>query len=378
MLVIGSGFGGSVTALRLTEKGYRVGVLEAGRRFADDDVRRRRRWDLQRFLWAPKLGCIGIQRIHRCPTWSILAGAGVGGGSLELREHALRAAVRGLLRRPAVGGASPTGGPSCAPTTTRPSGCSASSQPDDDASPTRSMRRSPSEMGVGRHVPADPGRRVLRADGREPGVEVDDPFFGGAGPGARGCLECGECMTGCRHGAKNTLVKNYLYLAERAGARGAPRDHRRPGRAAPRRRLRGRHRAHRRLADAGARRTLHRRPGRLRRRDLGTQQLLHRLQRRRRRCRALSDRLGVLTRTNSEALAGASVKLRHRGERDFTAGVAITSSFHPDEHTHIEPVRYGKGSNAMGLLSTAADRRRRVDPAPGQLARPGRCATRCG
>ena len=81
VLVVGSGFGGSVTALRLTEKGYRVGVLEAGRRFADDEFAATS-WDVKRFLWAPRLGCYGIQRIHRLPHVTVLAGAGVGGGSL--------------------------------------------------------------------------------------------------------------------------------------------------------------------------------------------------------------------------------------------------------------------------------------------------------
>lgn len=187
-----------------------------------------------------------------------------------------------------------------------------------------------------------------------PGEQAPDPYFGGAGPARRACTECGECMTGCRHGAKNTLNENYLYLAEKAGAvvhplttvvsvtddsRGGyavatlPTDEKKSG---------GRTFTARRVVLAAG--------------TYGTQTLLHRM-------KAggqlphLSDRLGELTRTNSEALVGAQTDDRRyrraTGEAkvDFTRGVAITSSIHPDENTHVEPVRYGKGSNSMGGLS---------------------------
>ena len=180
-------------------------------------------------------------------------------------------------------------------------------------------------------------------------MEVDDPYFGGAGPRRTGCIECGECMTGCRHGAKNTLVKNYLYLAERAGARVHPETT--VVRVAP-------------LPTAATRCSGRRLgSGSLRERTftaeqvifaagtMGTQRLLHRMKSDGV-LPGLSDRLGLLTRTNSEALCGAETKLSKRSEHDFTRGIAITSSFYPDEQTHIEPVRYGKGSNAMGLLVT--------------------------
>jgi cholesterol oxidase len=101
VIVIGSGFGGSVAALRLAEKGYRVGVLEAGRRFEDSDFPTTS-WDARRFLWAPRLGCLGIQRIHLLRNVIILAGAGVGGGSLVYAKHAVRAGGR-VLPRPPVG-----------------------------------------------------------------------------------------------------------------------------------------------------------------------------------------------------------------------------------------------------------------------------------
>ncbi len=216
VLVIGSGFGGSVTALRLTEKGYRVGVLEAGRRFEDADFARTS-WDARKFLWAPKLGCKGIQRIHMLRDVIILAGAGVGGGSLvyantlyepkdafyrdrqwahitdwraELAPYYDQAKrMLGVVRNPTM-------------------------TPSDEV-----LKKVAEEMGVGGTFGLAQVGVFFGRDGRkEPGVEVADPFFGGAGPSRRGCPEVGECMTGCRWGAKNTLVKNYLYLAEKAGA----------------------------------------------------------------------------------------------------------------------------------------------------------------
>jgi cholesterol oxidase len=183
--------------------------------------------------------------------------------------------------------------------------------------------------------------------GERPGEAVDDPFFGGVGPARRTCTSCGECMTGCRHNAKNTMVKNYLYLAERAGAHVHPLTTVTTVRP---------------LSGGGyAVDTVH--TGRWARRDrrtftaeqvvfaaasLGTQRLLHDL-RDRGVLPDVSPRLGLLARTNSEAVLAARSR---RGDTDFTEGVAITSSIHPDAVTHIEPVRYGKGSNAMSLLTT--------------------------
>ena len=348
VLVIGSGFGGSVTALRLTEKGYRVGVLEAGRRFGDADLPKTS-WDARKFLWAPRLGCKGIQRIHLLRNVIVLAGAGVGGGSLVYANtlyepqsafyadpqwahitdwHAELAPYYDQAQRMLGVARNPTMTPS------------------DEV-----LRDVAEEMGVGHTFSLTPvGVFFGRDDRKEPGREASDPYFGGAGPSRRGCIECGECMTGCRHNAKNSLVKNYLYLAERAGAVVHPEttvvavrpsgsgytvDTVATGAWRARRTARS-FTAGQVVFAAGT---------------WGTQQLLHRM-------RAggvlpgISARLGVLTRTNSEALGGALTGLRSRKEQDFTRGVAITSSIHPDASTSIEPVRYGKGSNAMGLLST--------------------------
>jgi cholesterol oxidase len=349
VLVVGSGFGGAVTALRLTEKGYRVGVLEAGRRFEDAEFAKTS-WDVRRFLWAPKLGCTGIQRIHLLRNVIILAGAGVGGGSLVYANTLYRPPDAFYRDRqwahitdwqaelaPYYRQAEQMLGVLPNPTMT----------PSDQV-----MKQVAEEMGVGHTFGMAPVGVFFGRDGRkEPGVEVDDPFFGGAGPRRSGCLEVGECMTGCRHNAKNTLVKNYLYLAEKAGATVHPQI----TVVAVRPRGHGGY-----TVDTVA--TGAWRAGRTARTftaehvvfaagTWGTQQLLHRM-REQGSLPRISARLGVLTRTNSEALSGALTTLRHRRSRDFTRGVAITSSIHPDEQTHIEPVRYGPGSNAMGLLST--------------------------
>ena len=340
VLVVGSGFGGSVTALRLVEKGYRVAVVEAGRRFADDDFPATS-WDLRRFLWAPALGLRGIQRIAKVGKVLVLAGAGVGGGSLNYAntlyqppapfyrdkqwghitdwyaeldpwyEQARR--MLGVVQNPTI-------------------------TPSDVV-----MRSVAEDMGVGHTFSLTPVG-VFFGDG--PGCTSRDPYFGGAGPERTGCIECGGCMTGCRFNAKNTLVKNYLYLAEQGGAQviadttaKAVRPLPRGGWAVDTVRTGPLPRGRRTLtADSVV----------LAAGTLGTQKLLHRMKARGTLPR-LSDRLGVLTRTNSEALLGAATPTVRE---DFSRGVAITSSFHPDEVTHVEPVRYAKGSNAMGLLQT--------------------------
>jgi cholesterol oxidase len=341
VLVIGSGFGGSVTALRLTEKGYRVGVLEAGARFEDADFPATS-FDKKRFLFAPALGWYGIQRIDLLKDVLILSGAGVGGGSLNYantlyepldafytdRQWAHITDWRAELA-PYYDQAKRMLGVATYPHVS----------PSDDV-----MRKVAEEMGVGDTFHPTP---VGVFFGR-PGETVDDPYFGGTGPTRRGCLDCGECMTGCRHGAKNTLVKNYLYLAERAGATVHPMTT--VTRVRPRRgegyevQVRPTQATRRR-----ERRTLTAEQVVFAASALGTQRLLHRM-RDEGWLPRISDRLGVLTRTNSESIVGAIAS--RESTVDYSRGVAITSSFHPDESTHIEPVRYGKGSNFMSLLQT--------------------------
>ncbi|WP_279575673.1 GMC family oxidoreductase [Actinomadura barringtoniae] len=357
VLVIGSGFGGSVTALRLTEKGYKVGVIEAGRRFDTGQGGEpgsrypelpKTNWKLSRYIWAPGLGLTGMQRIHlirgaKSSRVMVLAGAGVGGGSLnyantlyvppapffadrqwahitdwqnELAPYYDQAKrMLGVVRNPTMTDAD------------------------------REIKKVADRMGKGETFVMTP---VGVHFGAGPGVESDDPYFGGAGPKRRGCTECGECMVGCRHGAKNMLTENYLYLAEKAGARVMPLS--RVTRVTP-------------LAGGGYEVEIVRTGSFGRNRKTfttsqvvfaagtyGTQKLLHKLKKTGLLPR-VSDRLGALTRTNSEAILGAGRKNGVPGP-DYSKGVAITSSFHPTPDTHIEPVRYGKGSNLMAGLQT--------------------------
>ncbi len=341
VVVVGSGFGGSVAALRLTEKGYRVAVVEAGRRFADDEFARTS-WDLRRYLWAPAIGCFGIQRIHLLNDVVVLAGAGVGGGSLNYANTLYRPLPPFYADRqwahitdwagelaPYYDQASAMLGVVTNPTVT----------PSDEV-----MRAVANDMGIADSYHPTP---VGVFFGR-PAKRSADPFFGGAGPERTGCTECGSCMTGCRVGAKNTLVKNYLYLAERAGAKVIPLT----TVTGVRQRDDGAFDVS--LRRTGARTRTGITAGRvvLAAGTWGTQRLLHAL-RDEGSLPALSPRLGELTRTNSESIIGAA-RTRVDPARDFSRGVAITSSIHPDATTHIEPVRYGKGSNAMGLLQTVA------------------------
>jgi cholesterol oxidase len=347
VLIIGSGFGGSATALRLTEKGYRVGVLEAGRRYEDHEFAKTS-WNLRKFLWAPALGMYGIQRIHLLRNCMILAGAGVGGGSLnyantlyvppepffndrqwshitdwraELMPHYNQAQrMLGVVRNPTFTDAD------------------------------RIIKEVADEIGVGdTFVPTPVGVFFGPEGTKAPGETVADPYFGGVGPDRTGCIECGSCMTGCRYGAKNTLVKNYLGLAEKAGAE-----------VLPMRTVTGFEQgsdALWRVHTVVTGRWLRKRSKTftaghvvLAAGTWGTQKLLFKM-RDKGKLPKLSDRLGLITRTNSESIVGAG-RLKVTDDLNLTRGVAITSSIHPTSDTHIEPVRYGKGSNAMGLLQT--------------------------
>jgi cholesterol oxidase len=363
--IVGSGFGGSVAALRLTEKGYRSTVLEAGRRWTPETLPETN-WNLRRYLWAPRLGLRGFQRLTLLKDVFVLSGAGVGGGSVVYAN---------TLYEPLEAYWSD------------PHWAHLSDWRDEYAPFYDQAKRM---LGVATVPFTTPSDRVLQEVARhlgvadtyhptrvgvwfgEPGVRTSDPYFGGRGPDRVGCVRCGNCMVGCRYEAKNTLDRNYLYLAEQAGAEVL---------------------AEREVVDLvpldeGGWRVVHERPGAWLRRDrqaltaeqvvlaagaLGTQRLLFTL-RDRGRLPRLSQALGTLTRTNSEAIVGATARRvparAHDGARcsdlttpeagatvadegtGYAAGVAITSSIHPDENTHIEPVRYGEGSNSMGLLGT--------------------------
>ena len=340
VLIIGSGFGGSVSALRLSEKGYRVGVLEAGRRFHDKDFPKTS-WRLNRFLFFPRLGLTGIQRIHALPNVLILAGAGVGGGSLVYANTLYRPTER-YFKDPQWSDITDW------KSELTPWYDQAERMLGVQANPyftnsDKAMREIAEEMGVGNTFTMAP---LGVHFGTKPGEIVADPYFGGVGPDRVSCLQCGGCMTGCRHNAKNTLPKNYLGLAESAGAEVLPlttvtsieqRDGvwfvtaRKSNSWFSRKKY---FTANQVIVSAGT---------------YNTQKLLHKMKSSGK-LPEISDRLGELSRTNSESLVGA---IMPNTDIDFSHGAAITSSFYPDEHTHVEPVRYGKGSNLMGLLQTA-------------------------
>jgi cholesterol oxidase len=318
VVVVGSGFGGAVAALRLAEKGYRVAVLEEGRRFDPPDFPRTS-WRVRDYLWAPRLGCRGIQRITPLRDVLVLSGAGVGGGSLVYANT--------LYEPPADVWHDDAWAEELAPW-------------------YEQARRM---LGVARFAGDTPADAVLRgvadrlgvADTFEPtpvgvwfGEDGVDPYFGGAGPLRAGCDLRGACMTGCRRGAKNSLDLNYLWLAERNGARVIAETR------ADRLRLGD---------DAAPTWVVETSRGPFRARDvvlaagvLGTLRLLLR-------SGLGGPRVGDDVRTNSEVIVGASAK---RTDVDYSRGVAITSMIRVDEHTQIQPVRYGRGSNLMGMLGT--------------------------
>ena len=344
-LVVGSGFGGSVAAHRLTEKGYRVAVMESGRRYADDEFPRST-WDLRRYFFAPRLGLHGIFRLSFFKDVSILTGAGVGGGSLGYANTLYRARPRFYADRQWAG-----------------------LEDDWEAALAPHYDEAERMLGVTTVATDDPADDLLRDFGRHidadetyaktrvgvffgtPGETVADPFFDGEGPQRTGCIACGRCMVGCPVGAKNTLPKNYLWLAEHAGCQIV---------------------AEREVVDIrplGARdgsdgyAVTSERTGALLRKDrrtvtaehvvisagpLGTNKLLQR-------CRHngslpnVSHRLGELVRTNSEAILAVTAP---DDSVDYTKRVAISGSIYPDENTHIETVSYGHAGDSMSLLHT--------------------------
>lgn len=343
-LVVGSGFGGSVSALRLAQKGYRVLVVEQGRRYEAADFPKSN-WNLRKWFWIPGIRFYGFSRIRLFRHITVMAGTGVGGGSLvyantlpvprkefyqtgswaglkdweqELAPYYQRAAeMLGATQNPTLG-------------------------PGDLALEELSRR-------IGKHDYFEPTRVAVFFG--EKGKVVPDPYFGGKGPDREGCQLCGGCMVGCRFNAKNTLDKNYLFLAEKEGVeilagtkvidvkpvgsdffnnRGQQgyyvylRPLGRFGAGKSRIKVKG-------VVFSGG--------------VLGTVPLLLKLKKRA--LPNLSDQIGYGIRTNNEALIGV---VSRQKKKDFTEGVAIGSIVHTDEHSHLEPVRYPSGSGFWRLL----------------------------
>jgi cholesterol oxidase len=341
-IIVGSGFGGSVSALRLAEKGYSVLVVEEGRRWCARDFPKTN-WNVRKSLWLPRLGCHGIQRLDWLGDVLVLGGAGVGGGSLVYANTLIVPPAQAF----AQGWPGGTGmRDKLAPHYEAARRMLGATAPPATWPAEEHLRAFARSLGREAYF-SQPEVGVLF--GAEGGQEIPDPYFGGAGPSRATCRLCGGCIVGCRHNAKNSLDKNYLYLAEKLGARVLPetrvtlvepdgeggyfvRTRRSVGWSSrPRTRLHGR----KVILAAGA---------------LGSVDLLLA-------CRDLgslpnvSAALGQYTRTNSEIIAGA----RSRSARvDHAQGIAIASDLQADAETHLQIVRYPAGSDMMGLLGTLA------------------------
>jgi cholesterol oxidase len=338
--VIGSGFGGSVSAMRMAEKGYSVLVLERGKRYVGEDFPKTN-WDVRKSLWIPALKCFGIMRLSLFSDVFILSGSGVGGGSLVYANTLY------VPPKPFFESGTWTGMKDWKEVL-RPFYRTAQfmlgvSQNKFEGEADHVLQELAAELGKG-------GTYVRTPVGvffGPPGQRVPDPYFGGAGPERSGCILCGGCMVGCRHDAKNSLDKNYLYFAEKLGAKVVPERNVTRVKALP----------------GGGYEIHHERSGAWTAKDkqvltaekvvlsagvLGTLQLL--LEGKARGdLPHLSDRVGAGVRTNSEAILGVSTKDK---DANWSKGIAIASSIHPDDNTHIEVVRYNEGSDALNGLST--------------------------
>ena len=337
-VIVGSGFGGSVSALRLSEKGYRVAVLEMGKRWKREDFPKTN-WNLRKYFWKPWLGMYGILQMTLVKDAFFLHGAGVGGGSLVYANTLLVPPEKAFEDKRWVG-----------------MDWQAALEPH-YATAKRMLGAVPSEVIVEtdrmlKEIAEDMGRgdtfhrATVGVYFGEAGKTVPDPFFGGEGPARTGCILCGGCMVGCRHGAKNTLEENYLWFAEKKGAKIIPET--RVVDVTP-------------LEGGGYELTVERSTGILHPRSkvrtrgvvvsagsYGTVNLLMRCKERGS-LGKLSDMLGRFLRTNSEALL--TVQSQQKGV-DYSKGIAITSGVYIDDKTHIEIVRYPAGSDAMAPLVT--------------------------
>jgi len=336
-VVVGSGFGGSVSALRLSEKGHRVLVLEKGRRLRPEDMPQSN-WNLRRWLWMPRLGFRGLFKMTFLRHLTALSGVGVGGGSL-VYANTLPTPKDSFFR---------------APTWAHLADWRTELAPHYETALRMLGAVENPHLGPADEAIRAVGTELGRADGFQPvrvavyfgeaGKTAPDPYFGGEGPDRAGCTLCGGCMIGCAHNAKNTLDKNYLWLAERRGARVVPDTEVtwvRPlagggyevealqGTAW---RKRVRYRATNVIFSGGV---------------LGTVPLLLKLRASPDGLPRISARLGEGVRTNSEALIGVTTL---RKDLDVSRGVAITSILHTDAHSHLEPVRYPAGSGFFRLL----------------------------
>jgi cholesterol oxidase len=352
-VVIGSGFGGSVSAMRLAEKGYHVLVIERGKRFRDQDFARTN-WNLRRFLWFPPLRWFGIMQITFINGVLVLHGSGVGGGSL-VYANVLMEPSDEMFNAPDWRALADW------KTVLRPFY--------DTACQMLGVTTNP-RLGPADHVFKQIAENLGQASTFRPtnvgvffgeeGTTVPDPYFGGEGPDRTGCIYCGGCMVGCRHNAKNSLTKNYLYFAEKRGAEIVSETTVRVIRPLAENQLDGaRYEIETRRSTGlpfGKNKRIRARNVVVSAGTLGTLRLLFHCRDVAQTLPEISPRLGDCVRTNSEALMGITSR---NNDTDYSAGVAITSIFQADEVTQIEPVRYPHGSSMMRLLGAPM-----IDPHP--------------
>ena len=344
-IIIGSGFGGSVSAMRLTEKGYSVLVIERGKRFRDEDFPKTN-WNLSKYLWLPKLRLFGFFEMSFMNGLLALHGSGVGGGSLtygnvlmepsdELFEgwqsadwkkllaphYATAKKMLGVTRNPKLWAAD------------------------------KELQQIAGELGYAESFHATDVGVFFGEEGHE-GETVPDPFFDGSGPERAGCIHCGGCMVGCRNNAKNMLTKNYLYLAEKNSAEILPEakvvdiqpvaDVNSAG---------ARYRIIYRSSTSLVKRKqaeIHARNVIISAGALGTMELLFKCRDETQSLPKISQRLGDQVRTNSENIMGVTVRDK---EVNYSEGIAITSIFQADEVTRIEPVKYAEGSSFIRAIT---------------------------
>lgn len=336
-IVIGSGFGGSVSALRLAQKGYKVAVLEKGKRWENKDFPKTN-WNFRKNLWFPWLGCFGYQMLTQLKHVLIFHGGGVGGGSLVYANQLLIPPDE-VFDRPEWGISS----------------CKDQLMPHYEEA-KRMLGANPSpQVGIADKCLQEVGKELRGKDTFHkndvgiyfgtPDVKVPDPYFDGKGPERTGCTFCGSCMVGCPTGAKNTLDKNYLFLAEKNGVDIIPETEVTGVRP----------------KDGGYEIFTQKSTGLFKKKKMirargaifsggvmGSVKLL--LQ-----CKEkgflpnLSNQLGNFVRTNSEAILGVQ---SHDKTVDWNDQIAITSGIYPDDTTQIEMVRYNKGSDVLLNLLT--------------------------
>ncbi len=338
-IVVGSGFGGSVSALRLAEKGLKVLVIEKGKRYETADFPKTN-WNLRKYFWMPKIFLYGIQCITLLKNVFVLHGTGVGGGSLVYANTLLVPPNEVFKDKNWPGSHWQK---KLLPYYDKAKKMLGATTAQYEAATDKIIKECADSL--------DRSNTYHKVDVGvffgKPGEEIDDPYFDGAGPSRTGCILCGGCMVGCRYNAKNTLDKNYLYLAEKLGVE-----------------ILAEHEVENiiPLKDGGYQLSIKKSTGIIRpvvklQTDklilsggvMGTVKLLLKCKKNGN-LKNISNTLGDFVRTNSEAIIG--IKLKKDPKEDFSKGIAISAGFYPDKNTHIEAVRYGKKQNAMALLTT--------------------------